>query len=249
MIKYVSNDTLLGGIQIKTATNSKVYTNKEVVDFLSNIFMFSDIEKDSLADLITIFMPEVTHFSHGEKIISPDDFDTRIGIIMKGECEVKKLKSNGGAIPLNQLKAGDSFGVLGVFSDVREYPTEIISKKASDILFFEKNQVLKMIEHDSKIAMNIIRFLSNRIAFLNEKISTFSSDNVEQKFSNYVISESRKRNIQHFEINLKRTAEEINSGRASLYRVIDDLSKKSLIKLENKQIFILNFHELERIAK
>ena len=106
-----------------------------------------------------------------------------------------------------------------------------------------------MIESNHKISLNIIKFLSNRISFLNEKISTFSSDNVEQKFANYILSCLKNIDGLSFEINLKKTAESINSGRASLYRAIDSLSKKSIIKIENKTIFIIDPQGLERIAK
>ena len=102
---------------------------------------------------------------------------------------------------------------------------------------------------EPQIAFNIITFMANRIGFLNGKISTFSADNVEQKLANYILSEYRSRADPVFDFNCKRASESINSGRASLYRAIDSLTKKNILKLENKKIFILDLEGLERILK
>ena len=248
MVKLYQMIHYLGGA-IKTSILKQLKNNEQVIDFLSDTFLFKDISTNELDALLKKKEPLTLTFESGDKIISPNNFDKRIGFVVFGECEVYKLKPDGGKIPLNKLSIGDSFGILGVFSEVQEYPTEIIAKKACGVLFFGKNQILEMIESNHKISLNIIKFMSNRISFLNEKISTFSSDNVEQKFANYILSCSKSIDALSFEINLKKTAEAINSGRASLYRAIDSLSKKSIIKIENKTIFIEDLEGLERIAK
>ena len=48
--------------------------------------------------------------------------------------------------------------------------------------------------------------------------------------------------------NLK-TAKILNAGRASIYRAIENLEKLSLIKFENKKIYISDREGLERITK
>ena len=86
-------------------------------------------------------------------------------------------------------------------------------------------------------------------SFLNKKIATFSSDTVEQKFSNFLLNESKMQDCLSLSLNISKIATTLNVGRASLYRAIDSLSESKIIELENKKIIISDLEGLERISK
>ena len=230
---------------------SKEYKLKrsDFIEFLSESFMFLNLSYEEIDRLVDENDFEVDFIDRGITISTKESFEERLYFVIDGECEVLRYRSDGTAIPLNSLKRGDSFGVLGVFTDLSEYPTDVQAKRNTKLVSISKNAVLALVASYPGIAMNVIRFLGNRVAFLNEKITTFSADNVGQKFAKFIVSESKKRNEDSFEINLKRTAEAINSGRASLYRALEDLTEKELIKVENKKIYILDPKGLERYTK
>ena len=112
-----------------------------------------------------------------------------------------------------------------------------------------ENGLATLIKENYLVSLNIIRFMCQRITFLNEKIATFSGDNVEQKLARLLLSDSINTGLDEFKFNKKRAAETINAGRASLYRALDTLSEKGLILLNNKTIKILDRQGLERISK
>ena len=91
--------------------------------------------------------------------------------------------------------------------------------------------------------------MSDRIEFLNKKIATFSADSVEEKFASFILSEVKRTNSMNFTLNLSKTAMSLNAGRASIYRAIEALEKLSLIKFENKKIYISDLEGLERITQ
>ena len=88
--------------------------------------------------------------------------------------------------------------------------------------------------------------MSNKIAFLNKKISTFTSDTVEDKLAKFILHEYRRLGTVEIPFNCQRAAISINAGRASLYRAIASLSEAKIVKLENKKIYILDLKGLER---
>ena len=180
---------------------------------------------------------------------SPDEFKSKMGFVLDGSCVVERQRTDGVSIPLNQLSAGDAFGVISVFSDSGEFPTFIKAKKEATILFFDKSDVFYLVKNEPEIALNIIGFLGDRIAFLNNKISTFSADNTEQKVAKFLIYEVKKQGALSFDFNCKKTSEALNIGRASLYRAIDSLTQDGIVKLENKIINIPDLDGLERITK
>ena len=218
-------------------------------ELLSTLFLFRNVSQERIEELARGISPDIKRFSAGELIYSPDEFKYKIGFVIKGACTVERQRGDGIAIPLNLLECGDAFGVLGVFSQTEEFPTFVRAKKESTVLFLEKDDALFLIKNEAEIALNTIYFLGNRIAFLNNKISTFSADNIEQKVAKFLIYESRRSGGPTMDFNCKRTSEALNIGRASLYRAIDSLSQSGIIKFENKKINITDLEGLERITK
>lgn len=222
--------------------------DKKTIKFLSNVFLFRGVEDDALECMLKTVTPETKKYASKEVVISPRDYERRLAFVVSGECTVERVKNNGTSIPMNTLKAFDSFGIISLFSTDEEYPTSVVAKRGSELIFFSKSDVDTLIKNSHSVAMNVINFLADRISFLNLKIATFSSDTVEEKLVNFLIN-SEKKYGSTFDFNCKKTAEAINSGRASLYRALSSLEEKGIIKLENKIIIINDLHGLERILK
>ena len=222
---------------------------KDTRDFLSKLFLFENLSGDSLEALVSETSFEIFEYEANEKIYSPDDFESKVGFVMSGECSVERIKADGTSIPLNRLFVGEPFGILAVFSKKGQFPTLVRAVKKTKVLFFDKEAVLFMVENYPSVSLAIISFMSDRIEFLNNKVATFSADSVEEKFILYLIEESKKADSLSISLNLAKTARILNAGRASVYRAIESLEKLSLIKLENKKIIISDLEGLERITK
>ena len=108
---------------------------------------------------------------------------------------------------------------------------------------------MDFVNNYSQISSNIIKFLANRISFLNKKIATFSGSRVEDRLAAYLLNEVEKRAALEFPFNCNKTAEEINAGRASVYRAIASLEEAELITMSEKIIYIKDREGLERIVK
>ena len=218
-------------------------------DFLSCVFLFRGVDDKTLASVLKSITTEIKPYAHKDEIYTPSDYEHKLGFILDGECTVERVKGDGNSVPLNSLKKGDSFGIMAILSCEDEFPTRIVAKRNSEILFISKEDTLKIINKYPEIAMNVISFLANKISFLNGKIATFSSSSVEEKLSNYILSEYKKHKSDSIPFNCKKSAEAISAGRASLYRAINTLSDAGIIKLENKKIYILDPSGLERNSK
>lgn len=218
-------------------------------DFFKNLFLFKNVPEDVLQSSLNLISVEIKEYKAKERIYSPNNYENKLGFVLNGKCLIERIKNKGEPVPLNVVTSGESFGIMAVLTNQDEYPTQISAITPSKILFINQHDVLNLIKSDQTIAMNVISFLADRISFLNKKIATFSSDTVEQKLASYIISEHSKNGTNPFTFNCKRSAEAINSGRASLYRAINSLSEKQVIKLVDKKIYISDIKSLERISK
>ena len=218
------------------------------VDFFSNTFLFFGLGNEDLERFLADHELEFKDYSKKEVIYSPHDYERKLGFVLKGECLIERIKSDGSSVPLNAISEGGSFGALAVLTKEDEFPTRIVARRDTRIAFLDEKTVTELIESDSKIALNVIRFLADKITFLNNKIATFSSDSVVDKLATYLLIEYRKCGAE-IDFNCKKTAESISVGRASLYRAIAILEQDGIIKSESKKIYIIDPDGLERNTK
>ena len=161
--------------------------NFEIYSVLSFVQLF----KGADLSLVNSFFEEneafVSSFSSGEEILSPTDKEKRLGVILSGSACVFSSSENGGAL-LREMGSGDTFGVANLFCDHEEFVSLILAKKACHILFFTHNAVEKLLQSDATFRMNYIRFLSERICFLNDKITCFTAGTPERKLISFLLS-------------------------------------------------------------
>lgn len=214
------------------------------IEFFAKTFLFRNIPHEKIEALIENSVTEL-RFERGELIYSCDSFEKMLGFVFEGECEVVSKNSR---VPLNSLLPYSSFGITAIYSPEEEFPTNIYAKRASGVYFIKRDSLMEMIQKCPDISGNIIAFLVSRISFLNKKIATFSGENVECKLAEYLLNMQKKVG-NSFDLNLKHTAEEINAGRASLYRALSSLEACGIIKRNRKSIIIIDPKGLERIPK
>lgn len=219
-----------------------------MVKTLEKTFLFFGLSKEEVEKILLETSPTELQFLRGELIYSPEFTERKVGFVIEGRCEVRHQKNGSACAVLNVLNEGDSFGILTVLSE-NEFPTQIYATKNSRILFFTRDQILKIVNNNSQIAMNLINFLANRIVFLNEKIATFSGTRVEDRLASHLIFEYKKCSSLTFPFNCKKCSEAINAGRASVYRALASLEADNLISMVDKKINIIDLKGLERIAK
>ena len=221
---------------------------KSYLEAISRSTVFLGIEPEEREALICDQKFPISEFEKDEVILSPDAKAEKMGIIVSGECTVSRPRGGGGTVHLNTLSVGDCFGILAALSPSSEYPTYVIARKKTAVLFISADELDKLIEASPKIAKNLISFMATRIAFLNEKIATFSSDTVLQKLSRYILA-LRTGDVCEISFNKNKAARAINAGRASLYRALDSLSAEGIITYDSKKIYITDLNGLERIAQ
>ena len=220
--------------------------NKDDVLFYKNTFLFTGLSDDEALTALQKITPVIKTFEKGECIYTQSIYERKVGFVIDGCCEVKRVHSDGTTLPLNSIMRYGSFGIVAVLSESSEYLSCVISKNKSSVAFINRDDLFLLIREHPCIALNVAKFLANRIVFLNDKVHTFSGTSVEKKLSNFLISRMKSTGLLEFELNRKRTAELISTGRASLYRALDALRDEGYITYDSKKIYINDPKGLER---
>jgi CRP-like cAMP-binding protein len=215
---------------------------------------FPDIEKlpffkYALKDTVNKYLTEntikVISFSHGNVIYSPVSKELLVGILIDG---IAKVRPNGDERTLlKTLRKGEIFGIANLYAEDACFPSVVIAEKKATVMFIDGEAFKRFIENDPSALNYYLRFLSQKIVYLNKKIATFAASSAESKLALY-LTEYSSENTFSLSISMSELAKTLGLGRASLYRALDKLVASDLIQRDGANIQILNREDLLALA-
>ena len=126
-----------------------------------------------------------------------------------------------GAVPLRAR-------VTALFGGER-YASEITVLSRARLQFIEEALLRQWMAEFPEVSMNYIRFLHQRIGFLNEKIRTFTESSVQKRVLGFLESHAPPGGEIRIPGGMAALARELNIGRTSLYRALEALEEKNKI--------------------
>ena len=208
---------------------------------IGEIFLFRNVDNDILKN---INYAERSYVS-GDVIYDYDNYSRALGYVAKGTVIIEQ---NG--VSLKLAHAGDVFGAASLFNTADDYVSVIKAKTACTIIFFSQETIQKLITENSVIAVNYITFLSERIRYLNMKISSFTAGNAEERLAKYFVDRYNETENTEFKgISYSSLASSLDIGRASLYRAMSTFTEQGMIEKDGRRIIIKDINKINKIIK
>ncbi len=195
-------------------------------EILKNLFLFKGISETVNYSVIG----ETVFFKKGEVIYSEKNYRQALAVLINGKAEARETSEGGTLCAFSQ---GSVFAAAAVFCNKENFVSNIVAKTNCEILFISEEELMKIFTAYPKTAVNYIAFLNQKIRFLNQKISVYSSSSAEAKVLKYSSEHSGEK------CNFSFVAETLKIGRTSLYRALDALEQKNLINRENGKVCVL----------
>ena len=214
-------------------------------DTLKKIFLFSSLDDGCLLDILKSTRFDIRHFKSGDVIFDSEHNERALCFVLSGRCEVERERATD-TIPVKAVKPYEAFGIISVFSSNEKYPTKVKSSSQSEVLFIDKETIDRLMRDYPLVSESLIRFLCQRVEYLNDQLSTLSAKSLEGRLAKKLLSMCEASG-DSISISMTRLSGEIAIGRASLYRILDEFEKKGLVKTDKKSITVLNYNELEKI--
>jgi len=203
--------------------------------------LFSVVDQDMLDQFIQHHDCKLIYYHPGDTIAFEVDSRKAIAVVIKGAANVFRV-GQGSPVLLTTLTAGQTFGAASLFSDSEKPVTHIVAKGHCYVFYMPDYLFENLLYHDRKLAMAYIRFLSDRIRFLNKRIAELSAPAVEQKLAKYLSAcEDR------VSPNMAELATTLGIGRASLYRCLDSFIHRGLIRKDDHDIILLDREAIENL--
>ncbi len=205
-------------------------------NLLKDLFLFKGLDYDELDGKYSVSRKIKTiEYEDGSQVLTSSDGDKGIFILIKGKAKIVSVSKKHDA-PLRFLSEGDTFGAASLYGSEITHRTRVISEGQMTALIIPRELTDELIEKESRVALNYIGFLSDRVSFLNRKIAAFSAGSADEKLALYLLSLPFDSGVCTLSDSYTDIAKALDVGRASLYRSIENFEKAGIIKRDGKII-------------
>ena len=201
-----------------------------------SLFLFDGLNPEEIDEIIPSLPPAVK-FNKGELIYSSQSFTRAIALVISGAAKAET--NNAHRVVMKRFLPGMCFGAAAVFGG-EAYVSRITAETETEVPFITEDILISLFEKYPKTAINYIAFLSDKIRFLNNKLSVLSCPSAESAVLKYLVSAADKDGYAVIPENMTMLSKMLGLGRASLYRSLDSLEKNGNIIRENNKIKVIN---------
>ena len=204
----------------------------------ASLFLLNGLTDEELDLCERLAFTEEQQYRKGEKIYTPNRSKKALAMVLEGHVRVWQ-----GRVPMNDLLADGVFGVAALFGTDEEYPSTVVAESDCRILYIPQETVVLWMKEVPTVAQNYVGFLSDRIRFLNQRLSTLTAGQADGKLWKYLLAHRDEGGVVTVSEGMSELAERLDMGRSSLYRSLDSLTEMGKIRRERKKIYILKTEE------
>ena len=222
--------------------------NETEMELVLKTELFRGSPPSVLTRILAVSDCTAADYEKNDVVYDKTNFSRSLGIVLEGRLRVTKENADMRPIVMSTLQRGALFGAAALFNSEPEYATKITAIERSRVLFLPQRLIKRMIEREPDIAENYIRYLSERILFLNRKIYFLTAGTAEQRLAGFLLDNLAVGEYSEMPMPMHRLADALNMSRASLYRAFDELTESGAVSKQGKLVCINNAELLKNLV-
>jgi len=184
---------------------------------------------------------KIRRFQKGEVLFTAQEKADGFYYVESGEIRVYKMDKNGREIEVVRLEPGDFLGEAIVFVS-SQFPFFAQAVKDSQVLFFDKNDILRSMDRDPLIAKFFVRLLAKKCVVLSQKIESLGLQTVRQRLIHYLLSNCSGEQRCVIELTIKKAelAKILGTISETLSRNLKQMQEEGVIEVRGNRIRVLD---------
>ena len=221
---------------------------KKISQILSITPLFKGLAEPQLDEISAIAIDR--QYKRGESIFMEGDRADGFYIVADGQVKIFKTSLEGKEQILHIYGPGNPFGEVPVFSGSR-FPANALALVKSHILFLPRNAFVRLITEHPSLSMNMLGELSMRLRQFTVQIENLSLKEVPSRLASYLIvlaKEQEHSDRVTLTISKGQLASLLGTIPETLSRIFAKMSAQNLIRVEGKEIYLLDILGLEDLS-
>jgi CRP-like cAMP-binding protein len=235
---------------VKVTQVSSRFQNTEI---LSRSGLFSGIAPDDQAAIL----------SRGQRILCKSrkplfhegDLAAKCYLVLKGRLKLSKLHEQGKEAVIRYINSGEVTAAIAVFKE-KDYPVTAQAIGATEVVGWDKQTMLELMLTYPPLAVNMLRFVIDRIDELQTRYLGLTAEQVEQRVARALLRllrHSGRKTGEGIRIDFRLSRQELaDYTGTTLYtvsRILSSWQKKGWITSGREQIVVTDVHALVTLAE
>jgi CRP/FNR family transcriptional regulator, cyclic AMP receptor protein len=214
---------------------------------IGNLWLFRDLPRETLMAMSQSAIRN--RKQRGERVFLEGDLADTMFLIKGGRIKLSKLAESGNELILGYRKPGDFVGE-NILTDTETYPCSAYCQEETLLCGFSKQQFNTLVLEHPQIGLQIIRNMSERIAWLSDQVGNLTVTNIEDRLHRVlqnVAKEQGSEDERGYVLNFSITHEElgflIGAHRVSVTRAMNGLKQNGKIAVDGKSLIITRINK------
>jgi CRP-like cAMP-binding protein len=210
--------------------------------------LFKNLTAEKIHTLLSQIDYTIKKYKNNEVLFWEDTLCNQLSIVIKGSIRVESINYSGKVLIVRQISENEIFGEGLIFSDNNFYPVNVVSQKMNtEVLHIKKKDILKLFQLNQEISANLIRILSNKMTFLNQKVRLLALNTIRQKISLYLLEKYKENQSMKIPIltTKKNLADLFGIARPSLSRELMTMKSERIIDYDLNFFYIKDLEKLK----
>ncbi len=190
----------------------------------------------------------------GGLVTSPDDDDERLYIVKRGRVRLYRLTPDGKQLTLDILDKGR---VVGRMSWLGQELSDVYAEAVEESLIcsFTPAELQRLIDRFPTVGVNIIRYLSDRLAASEREREVMAFRSVEQRLAARLlelVERFGRTDGGRTEIDARLTQQEladmIGTSRETLASTVSALRERGILEMQSQRVTVVDLDQLRSLA-
>ena len=186
-------------------------------------------------------------YKKGETVARQGDIVTALYILLKGSVKAEMVSDSGSVLNVEIIRAPNPLAPAFLFAENNRFPVDVVAQEDVELIIISKESIVKQLASNEIFLQGFMKFNSNRVHFLSERLKLFSTKTIKGKLAQYILA--RTSNMD-FTLDSSQTAlaEYFGVTRPSLSRSIAEMIDEGIISLKGKHGKVLDLRRLKMLV-
>lgn len=214
--------------------------------------LFFGMSEEEISNCLQCSLSSVSSYEKDELVFYQKDAPTHLLVLIEGTvviCNDTALGKRSIVATFDQ--SGELFGEVFVFLKRREFDHYAQAVTPARVLRIPKEFLFhtcgENCTHHSRLISNMLTILAQKAYFLNQKVQILSCATLRQKIAKVLLQNSQADGRVTLSMNREKLADFLNTARPSLSRELMNMQEDGLIRIQKRDIWIVDFKALQNI--
>jgi CRP/FNR family cyclic AMP-dependent transcriptional regulator len=240
------------GMPVEIPTGAPLTDAELKAGLLREVDLFASLSLEQLKE-ISRTLP-MTTCQTGGLVTSPDDDVERLYIVKRGRVRLYRLTPDGKQLTLDILDKGR---IVGRMSWLGQELNEVYAEAIEDavVCSFTPDELRRLIDRFPSIGLNMIRYLSDRLAASEREREVMAFRSVEQRLAARLVELSERFGqpdadgvVIDARLTQQELADMIGTSRETLATTVSSLRERGVLEMQNQRVVIRDLARLRELT-